>query len=178
MVRVNFDAEPVSQAERRLVLENDRKIREAEKRSNIVRDAKKEPSTYLDQAQIEALHEGGRYERLSKPTFTGSTPGWVPPRAHGDNQWTQDDPVPDEPPLGIDVNAVEPVGTESEIEASLAEPGLGDRFEKVQRRRTILGTPSPSEGNSSPLPNGDDTTPPSHSGGGVTPFVAEYNQRY
>jgi hypothetical protein len=142
MPRVDFDAEPLSQAEKRLVLENDRKVREAEKRSDIVRGAEKEPSTYFAQAQIETIHQGRRYEQLSKPTSVGSTPGWAPPRIHGIRQ----DPVGQEPPLGIDVNAVEPV--ESEILAP--EPGFGDQLEAAIRQRTILGTPSPSVQGESP----------------------------
>ena len=82
----------VSQAERRRVLANDRKV-----------------STYRDaaQASIDDLC-GGRYGAIGKPTVTGASPISYPRQPEG-SPWASD-PIGDEPPLGVDINAIEPVG--------------------------------------------------------------------
>jgi hypothetical protein len=149
MPSIDFNDDPLSQREKHLIMENDAKVRAG--LSLVSTDPNREASTYFEQARIEALHEGGRLARMSQPTFVGATPGWARPRASG----MQDDPVGQEPPLGIDVNAVEPVGTEC-----MSEPGFGDRLEAaIRERRTILGTPSPS------IQPGDGTAPPSSGSG-------------
>jgi hypothetical protein len=83
----------ISQAERRRVLANDRKV-----------------STYRDaaQASIDDLC-GGRYGAIGKPTVTGAAPISYP-RLPSDAPSNQAAMIGDEPPLGIDVNAMEPVG--------------------------------------------------------------------
>ena len=81
-----------TQAERRRILENDRKA-----------------STYSRVAQSEAEDlAGGRYAAMGKPSVTGSTPAIRYPAQPPNSPWHHD-PLPPEPPLGIDVNAMEPV---------------------------------------------------------------------
>jgi hypothetical protein len=83
-----------SQKEREQILRNDQRVRSG--------------STFLDHTHSE---EGGRF---AKPTnVIGSTP--TPTYPAGPN-WSVD-PTGVEPPLGIDVNAVEAVGEKFEIEA-------------------------------------------------------------
>jgi len=86
---------PASQAERRKVLKD----------------------TYLARAETEAGLVGGRWTKPSEATVIGSQAGCAYPRLP-ETSWTN---WPDgtEPPLGIDVNAVDPCGTAEEIAASL-----------------------------------------------------------
>ena len=74
------------------------------------------PTTYHELARTGlALDEaGGRYAQDTR--VTGSTPTTDYPAASG--PWS--DPQPAEPPTGENIDAVEPVGTVSEIEASIA----------------------------------------------------------
>jgi hypothetical protein len=89
--------EEVTQQEKREVLRNDRRVREA--------------STYHAAAQSNIDDErGGRYAHLGSPTtVTGSAPTSVHPMQPENSPWHRD-PVPDEPSLGFSVDAMEPVG--------------------------------------------------------------------
>jgi hypothetical protein len=74
-------------------------------------------STFLDHAQAAALDElGGRFARIQPQSVTGSTPIPQYPAASAP---FQSDPCGVEPPLGTNINFVEPCGTAAEIEASL-----------------------------------------------------------
>jgi hypothetical protein len=64
---------------------------------------------------------GGRFATLGKPSFTGTTPGPSVPRQPPGSPWATDDLLGPEPPLGIDVNAMDPVGEAFEVEASKSE---------------------------------------------------------
>ena len=61
---------------------------------------------------------GGRYAKLTPATITGSTPSPQYPKQPANSFWSHD-PVAATPPLGFSVDAMEPVGTPAEIEASL-----------------------------------------------------------
>jgi hypothetical protein len=90
-----------SQAERRRILDNDRKA-----------------STYSRIAQSEAEDlAGGRYAAMGKPSVTGTTPAIRYPVQPPNSPWASDLLGP-EPPLGIDINAMQPVGEPHEVKAS------------------------------------------------------------
>jgi hypothetical protein len=93
--KVHNDA---SQAERRTVLRNER-------------------ATYHGIATAEANAVGGRFARQTSGTVIGDTSVAYPVLPET-SPWHHD-PVGQEPPIGIDVSATEPVGTHAEIEASL-----------------------------------------------------------
>ncbi len=80
-------------------------------------DTNDQASSYRDHVTDEA---GGRYARQVPFNVTGSSPAAQFPALPPSSPWHGPDPVPIEPPLGIDVSALEPVGTPTEIEASLA----------------------------------------------------------
>jgi hypothetical protein len=83
-------------------------------------------STYLDHLEPSA---GGRFaalarqERDAKPSLIGTDPAAQYPKLPSSSPWAGGDVVGQEPPLGIDVNAMEPVGEAFEVEASLAASG-------------------------------------------------------
>jgi hypothetical protein len=94
-------SERKEQAERKAVLDNDRKVREG--------------ATFLDHARAEASEPRGRFSATNKETVVGSMPTVNYPAAPN---WSPD-PVPPEPSLGVEVDAQEAVGTPQEIEASI-----------------------------------------------------------
>jgi hypothetical protein len=100
----------ISQAERRRILAEDRRAR-----------------TYFSEAQANAdLELGGRYAKVTTTTVVGTGPIQYPrlPLAAPANQAAM---VGDEPPLGIDINAMEPVGEIHERgDAAAPKPGDGD----------------------------------------------------
>jgi hypothetical protein len=104
-----FDDKGISQKEKREVLANDRKVREA--------------TTYHSVAQASVDDErGGRYATEgSKQTVVGSSP-IAYPRQPENSPWHHD-PCPPEPPLGYSVDEQEPVGEVFEREASAASTG-------------------------------------------------------
>ena len=86
-----------SQSERREVLRNDTYFA---RQSNSVDDA------------------GGRYAKLTPATITGATTPQYPPLP-ASSPWAHGFDTNIEPPLSVDVNAMEPTGTPSEVQASL-----------------------------------------------------------
>ena len=86
-----------TQAEKREVLRNDTLF---SRQQNYVDDA------------------GGRYAKLTPATITGSTPAPQYPKQPANSFWSHD-PVAATEPLGFSVDAMEPVGTHAEIEASI-----------------------------------------------------------
>jgi hypothetical protein len=69
-------------------------------------------------AKGEIEEAGGRFAvERPKPQIVGAGPVSYPAQP-ASSPWASD-PVPNEEPLGFDVNAIEPVGTGPEIEASL-----------------------------------------------------------
>ena len=90
-----------------------------EKLSTLLNDKRvKDASTFSQFANSEANQDAGRFEQINKSHVVGATPVPEYPTLPS-NSWTND-PVPTEEPLGIDVNAMEPVGELHEINASLA----------------------------------------------------------
>jgi hypothetical protein len=75
-------------------------------------------STYLDHALADAENIGGRFGRIrTGPLIVGATPTPNYPAA---SHYQGADNAPAEP-IGIDVSAVEPVGTAAEIAASMEQ---------------------------------------------------------
>ncbi len=75
-------------------------------------------STFLDHVSNDS---GGRYAAIGKPTVIGRDPAQYP-KLPASSPFAAD-PVGVEPPTGVDINAMEPVGEPFEIEASLATSG-------------------------------------------------------
>jgi hypothetical protein len=71
-------------------------------------------STFLDHTHPD-LDLGGRYRNLEPHSTVGKTP--IPQYGHA-APWSETQ-LPDEPPLGIDINWQEPTGAEAEIQASI-----------------------------------------------------------
>jgi len=74
--------------------------------------------TYLSRAASE-IEPGGRFAKLHSPTITGALPGPQVPQQPPTSPFHHD-PVGSEPPLGFAVDEMVPVGTEVEIERSIA----------------------------------------------------------
>jgi hypothetical protein len=104
-------------------------INQAEKRRILAED-KDRLSTLLDHSRANAdLDLGGRFAKLHPTTVTGTTPDHQFPKLPADNPFNQAAAmVPNEPPLGIDINAMEPTGEVFERgdggEASPVDGGL------------------------------------------------------
>jgi hypothetical protein len=80
--------------------------------------SKSKPSeTYFGRATSEP-EAGGRWAR-PKPTISGAGGAGVP-KQPATSPWARD-PVGQEQPLGIDVDAMEPVGEPHEVERSLRQ---------------------------------------------------------
>jgi hypothetical protein len=89
-----------------------------EKLRVILNDVKRDrPDTMHSRTDTDA--PGGRYSSLGKPFVTGATPGPQYPKISS-GAWSEgiDQLTGTEPPLGFDVNEMEPVGTTAEIERS------------------------------------------------------------
>jgi hypothetical protein len=92
-----------SQSERRAVLKNER-----------------EAGTYAAFAESDAGIARGRFTGQQKSMVIGSSGPVRYPALPPNSPWARD-PVPDEPPIGIDISAAPVVGECHEITASLAE---------------------------------------------------------
>jgi len=99
------DSDPESQAERRRVLINDARVRDQQS-----------TGTYLSHTHSEL---GGRFALTEHQTITGVVSP-APPQLPSNSPWHGPDPVPDEPPLGYDVNAL-PI--ESSMPHLIEDPG-------------------------------------------------------
>ena len=134
MTTHEFDNQ-ASQAERREVLRNDTYFA---RQSNTVDDA------------------GGRYAKLTPSNVIGSATSPQYPQQPENSPWHHD-PVAATEPLGFSVDAMEPVGTHAEVQASI-EPALipqvatpsttdGDRTggEEPVVGSTVVGLPSTDE---------------------------------
>jgi hypothetical protein len=98
-------------------------------------------TTYHQRAQVE-LGLDDAAGRFGKPSvLTGSEPTVRYPRPPASSPWASD-PVPPEEPLGLDVNALEAVGTAAEIEASLAalEAPMADHSAAVVKTSAAIPT--------------------------------------
>src|SRR5262249_49720888 len=92
--------EEISQAERRRILAEDRRR-----------------STYHAHANDVEVEMGGRFAKLRTTQVTGSGAVVAYPKLPN-GPWGEGPQVGDEPPLGCDVNAVEPVGEVHERKSS------------------------------------------------------------
>lgn len=91
---------------------------QAERHAIVTAKAEHAHNTYLGRAEAEIGEEmGGRFKRLAAIPVTG-----VPtiPTLPASSPWSVPDPTGIEPPLGVDIGAMEPTGTEQEIQRSLA----------------------------------------------------------
>jgi hypothetical protein len=94
------------QLERRETLENDRRVRE-------------QGTTFTRFAQSEAAESRGRFTAHDTSTVIGGTP--TPASAYP-AAFLNHDPVPDEPPLGVDINEMPTCGEPHELAASISRP--------------------------------------------------------
>jgi hypothetical protein len=104
-----MDSKKREQADRLEVLRNDRLAR-------LDYLKPKETSTYHQQAQTSEV--GGRFASQNKPIVSGAQATVQYPRQPANSPWAQPD-AGIEPPLNVDLNYVEPCGTEAEIRASI-----------------------------------------------------------
>ena len=74
--------------------------------------------SYFARQSNAADDAGGRFAKLTPATITGSTLAPQYPSLPANSPWHHD-PVAATEPLGFSVNAMEPVGTQAEIEASI-----------------------------------------------------------
>jgi hypothetical protein len=81
------------QAERRRVLRNDQRVRE-------------QGSTYRDHTHIDDA--GGRFAAVNAAEIVGGTPTPIYPALPASSPWAGPDLVGREPPLGFEIDALEP----------------------------------------------------------------------
>jgi hypothetical protein len=86
-------------------------------------------STYFSRAGDVELELGGRFAKLTPTTVTGSDPVSKVPRQPEGSPWAND-PLGTEPPLGIDVNAVEVVGEPHERGPATVPPSVARTFRR------------------------------------------------
>jgi hypothetical protein len=91
--------------ERKSILENDLRLRN-------------QGTTFSQFAESDAATSLGRFNAISNPTVVGS--GAVPNYPAGPAWCAADQEV--EPPLGVDVNSLEPTGEIAELKASRLQP--------------------------------------------------------
>jgi hypothetical protein len=133
------------QAERLNVIENEKRLRN-------------QGTTFSQFAQTDAATSLGRFSAISNPVVVGEKQIPKYPAAYH-----QHDPVPDEPPLGVDINAIEPVGEKFEVEQSLSVDGQSP-LELVSLPFSAQATGSeplaePGERNDASLPPGSVRSP-------------------
>ena len=107
----------LSQDEKRDTLQNDRRVRDA--------------SAYVDHVHDD--NDGGRFKNQTTRITVGSRPLVEYPALPPNSPWARD-PVPDEPPIGVDLSAAPIVGEPHEIATSLGKANLddvGDSFLQV-----------------------------------------------
>jgi hypothetical protein len=97
----------LSQHEKRAVLLNDARVQQ-QKQSE-------PPATLHAFSVAEADTPRGRFTSIEKATVIGVSPANTYPKGP---DWTAD-PVPKTEPLNYDINAMEPVGTVAEVQASI-----------------------------------------------------------
>ena len=90
------------QEERKQVIANERRLRN-------------QATTFSQFGESDAATSLGRFSAVSNATVIGSTPT---PAAAYPAAFLQHDPVPDENPLGVDINDMPPCGEPHEVRAS------------------------------------------------------------
>jgi hypothetical protein len=113
-------ADEISQNEKREVMKNDRL------------------NTYQAHAAASIDEErGGRFSVQTKPTVIGQSPISYP-KQPPNSPWASDDLLGPEPPLGIDINAMQPVGEPHELKASeRTEPAPAAPINQVSAANSI-----------------------------------------
>jgi hypothetical protein len=92
-------SDPEDQNERRRVLRNDARVRDQSRNGNT--------GTFLSHTHIDDA--GGRFAAVNAATIVGSEPAVKYPQLPSSSPWHGSDPVPDEPPLGYRVDALNPI---------------------------------------------------------------------
>jgi hypothetical protein len=121
--------------ERKAVLENDRSVREQQKQ-------REQGSTFLDHTHDDL--SGGRFAAIGAPTVVGRDAVIKYPAAAAH----QHDPVPDEPPVGYDVNEMPPL-----------EPSMAVNSPSIEDMAGI-SAPADTGGAPSSVPPEDVVAPP------------------
>jgi hypothetical protein len=116
------------QLERLEAVENERRLRN-------------QGSTFSQFAESDAATPLGRFKEVSNPTVIGATKVPQYPAAY-----LQHDPVPDEPPTGVNINEHPPVGELHELRASIANQ-VGPVLSQAQ-----TGDPTAAPSNASVVP--------------------------
>jgi hypothetical protein len=133
-------------------------------------------SSTLSQFTVaELADEGGRFAKQSQ--VNGTKPITEYPRLPSDSFPAQASAVPNEPPLGFSVDAMEPLGTQAEIERSLrslstneAGVGCGDGGDDVGG--TPRSSPFPSSTSKSPSSSQHEMVKAGPSGAGQASLVS------
>jgi hypothetical protein len=118
-------------AERRETVENDRRV----------------ASTFHQFAAAEAEEIGGRFSATAKATVIGSTADTA--SAYDAAPAWANDPSGPEPPLNYQIDALEPVGTEAEIQKSLDDQSAGP---SAGKDGVVAGAAPPEEDALAPHP--------------------------
>jgi hypothetical protein len=106
-------------------MENDRKVRE-------------QASTFFQHAQSSIDDElGGRFAKTNSTAVTGSTPLPSFPPLPPSSPWAGPDPVPIEPPLGYNVDALEHPGHFSPVEAQVPTPAAPSPLTEADGQRGV-----------------------------------------
>jgi len=128
-----------SQKERAEVLKNDRELRGLFNKGLRKADA----STFQAFAESEAAQDAGRFAQVNKATVVGANAGPVYPPLPSGHWPNQSAVVPNvEPPLGQDVNAMEPVGLPHEIEASFGTVSVSTTDDVAQGAPALDSSPA------------------------------------
>jgi hypothetical protein len=114
-VRVMNNADEISQAERRLIMADERRGR-----------------TYNGHALDDELDLGGRFAKVNTTTVVGAGPVSYPQQPQG-SPW-HSDACPPEPALGFSVDEIEPVGEVHEVRQSQEEGNRGSVARPKWRR--------------------------------------------
>jgi len=88
-------------------------------------DDKPAPDTLFSRQQNELDESGGRYAKQTSTTLTGTAKASVPQQPVN-SPW-HGDPVPPEPPLGVDIEFVGELGGASSASLPWAETATPDR---------------------------------------------------
>jgi hypothetical protein len=126
------------QQDRRRVLRDDARLREQQ--------TKDQSGTFLSHTHIDDA--GGRFAAVNAASVVGAEPLVTYPQLPSSSPWAGPDPVPDEPPLGYEVNRL----TDHELEPSMTSS-------TVDAQAGGAEAPSPSPGsmseNAAPSPSPD-----------------------
>jgi hypothetical protein len=101
-------------------------VSQSEKR-RIVREQSRngDTGTFLSHTHVDEISGGGRFAAVSPATVIGQDPAVKYPQLPSSSPWSDSDPVPDEPPLGYEINKLNPHELEPSLNpAESAAPGF------------------------------------------------------